>query len=55
MKQAAHLHDFRVPMLLPGITISPTDFVPIEQTQMARFDDERRRLFGILITGAVNT
>jgi branched-chain amino acid transport system substrate-binding protein len=41
-------------MLLPGITISPTDFVPVEQIQMVRFDDGRWRLFGILVTGAVN-
>src|ERR1700720_2217527 len=56
MKEAANLHDFRVPMLLPGITIntSPTDFAPIKQIQMGRFDGERWRLFGPLITGAVN-
>ena len=56
MKQAANLHDFTVPMLLPGITIntSPTDFAPIKQIQMARFDGERWRLFGPLIKGAVS-
>jgi branched-chain amino acid transport system substrate-binding protein len=56
MKEAANLHDFRVPMLLPGITIntSTTDFAPIKQIQMGRFDGERWRLFGPLITGAVN-
>ena len=45
MKQAANLHDFTVPMLLPGITIntSPTDFAPVKQVQMARFDGERWR------------
>ena len=55
MKQAASLHDFRVPMLLPGITIntSPTDFAPVKQVQMARFDGERWRLFGPVLTGAV--
>jgi len=55
-KQAANLHDFRVPMLLPGITIntSPTDFAPIKQIQMARFDGERWQLFGPLISGAVS-
>jgi branched-chain amino acid transport system substrate-binding protein len=42
MKQAASLKDFVVPMLLPGIKIntSPTDFYPIEQEQLARFDGE---------------
>src|SRR6516165_3167549 len=55
MKQAANLHDFTVPMLLPGITIntSPTDFAPIKQVQMGRFDGERWQLFGSLLTGAV--
>ena len=55
MRQAANLHDFTVPMLLPGIKIntSPADFAPVKQIQMARFDGERWRLFGPLITGAV--
>ena len=55
MKQAANLHDFTVPMLLPGIKIntSPTDFAPVKQVQMGRFDGERWRLFGSLLTGAV--
>ena len=55
MKEAANLHGFRVPMLLPGITIntSPTDFAPIKQIQMARFDGERWQLFGPLISGKV--
>jgi branched-chain amino acid transport system substrate-binding protein len=55
MKEAANLHDFTVPMLLPGIKIntSPTDFAPIKQIQMGRFDGERWRLFGPLITGKV--
>ncbi len=55
MKQAANLHEFRVPLLLPGITIntSPTDFAPVKQVQMARFDGERWRLFGPVLTGAI--
>jgi branched-chain amino acid transport system substrate-binding protein len=55
MTQAANLHDFRVPMLLPGITLNtrPTDFAPIKQMQMAKFDGERWQLFGPLISGAV--
>jgi branched-chain amino acid transport system substrate-binding protein len=55
MRQAANLHNFRVPMLLPGITIntSPTDFAPIKQVQMARFTGERWELFGPLLGGAV--
>ena len=55
MKQAANVHDFTVPMLLPGIKVntSPTDFGPVKQVQMARFTGERWELFGPLITGAV--
>jgi branched-chain amino acid transport system substrate-binding protein len=56
MKQAANLHDFTVPMLLPGVKIntSPTDFAPVKQVQMARFDGERWRLFGPLLSSAVS-
>jgi ABC-type branched-subunit amino acid transport system substrate-binding protein len=55
MKQAASLHDFTTPMLLPGIKIntSPTDFAPIKQVQMSKFDGQRWNLFGDLLTGAV--
>ncbi len=55
MKQAASLHDFTVPMLLPGIkaNTSPTDFAPLKQVQMGRFDGQKWVLFGPLIAGAV--
>ncbi|MGH7030326.1 MAG: ABC transporter substrate-binding protein, partial [Stellaceae bacterium] len=55
MKQAANIHHLSLPMLLPGITIntSPTDFAPIKQVQMARFNGERWVLFGPLISGAL--
>jgi branched-chain amino acid transport system substrate-binding protein len=55
MKQAASLKSFSVPMLLPGITLntSPTDFAPIKQVQMGRFDGARWQLFGPLLAGAV--
>jgi branched-chain amino acid transport system substrate-binding protein len=55
MRQAADLHHFKLPMLLPGITIntSPTDFAPIKQVQLARFNGERWMLFGPILTGAV--
>ena len=50
MKQAASVQDFVVPMALPGIKIntSPTDFYPIEQEQLVRYDGERWVLFGEL-------
>jgi len=55
MKQAANLKDFTLPMLLPGIKLntSPTDFAPVKQVQMGKFDGSQWRLFGPLITGAV--
>ncbi len=55
MKQAANLHDFKLRMLLPGISINttPTDFAPIKQVQMGRFDGDRWQLFGPLLTGAI--
>jgi len=55
MEQAANLHELSLPMLLPGITIntSPTDFAPIKQVQLARFDGERWQLFGSVISSAL--
>jgi branched-chain amino acid transport system substrate-binding protein len=48
MRQAANVKDLELPLLLPGIKIntSPTDFAPIEQEQLARFDGERWATFG---------
>lgn len=48
MKQAANVKNFELPLLLPGIKIntSPTDFAPIEQEQLAKFDGEKWALFG---------
>jgi branched-chain amino acid transport system substrate-binding protein len=55
MKQAASLHDLELPMLLPGILINtgPTNFAPIKQAQMRRFDGERYVPFGPVLTGAI--
>jgi branched-chain amino acid transport system substrate-binding protein len=55
MRQAANLHGFTVPLLLPGITINtgPSDFAPIKQVRMARFDGARWQLFGPVLTGAI--
>jgi branched-chain amino acid transport system substrate-binding protein len=51
MRQAANIKNFELPLLLPGIKIntSPTDFAPIEQEQLAKFDGERWVLFGEMI------
>jgi branched-chain amino acid transport system substrate-binding protein len=55
MKQAANLKNATVPTLLPGVTMntSPTDFFPIEQMQMMRFNGERWELFGPVIAGEI--
>jgi branched-chain amino acid transport system substrate-binding protein len=54
MKQAASLHDLKLPMLLPGITISTsaTDYAPIKQMQLAKFDGKTWQLFGQVLSGA---
>ena len=48
MKQAANFQKLRVPMLLPGITVStsPTDYYPIQAVQLQRFKGESWDLFG---------
>jgi len=55
MRQAANLHDFTVPLLLPSVAIntSQNDFAPIKQVRMGRFNGERWELFGPLLSGAV--
>ena len=55
MKQAANLKDFRTEMLLPGIMIntSPTDFAPISQLQLMKFQGEKWDLFGDIVSGDV--
>ncbi len=54
MKQAASIHNLTQPMLLPGITISTsaTDFAPVKQMQMAKFDGTTWQLFGEVISAA---
>ena len=47
MKQAANL-DVALPLLLPGIKMntSPTDYYPIEEMRLQRFNGERFEVFG---------
>ena len=54
MKQAASIHDEKLPMALPGITLSTsaTDFAPIKQMQLQKFEGETWKLFGELISGS---
>ena len=54
MKQAASLHNVAPPMLLPGITLSTsaTDFAPIKQMQLEKFDGTTWKLFGEVISAS---
>jgi branched-chain amino acid transport system substrate-binding protein len=53
MKQAASLKNVELPMALPGIKVntSATDFFPIKQMQMQKFNGERWELFGPIMSG----
>jgi hypothetical protein len=55
MKQAANLKDFRTEVLLPGVMVntSPTDFAPISQLQLMKFNGEKWDLFGDIVSADV--
>jgi len=55
MKQAASLQNFRTEILLPGIAIntSATDFAPISQLQLMKFEGDKWQLFGDVISADV--
>jgi branched-chain amino acid transport system substrate-binding protein len=55
MRQAANLKDVEIGVFLPGIRMntSATDFFPIEQMQMMKFNGERWELFGPVIAGEI--
>jgi branched-chain amino acid transport system substrate-binding protein len=54
MKQAASIHALKLPMALPGVTVSTsaTDFAPIKQMQLQKFEGETWKLFGEVISGS---
>jgi len=54
IKQAASMHDLKLPMLLPGITLSTSadDYQPIKQMQLQKFDGNTWQLFGEVISGS---
>ena len=54
MKQAASIHDLKLPMLLPGITVSTSanDFAPIKQLQLIKFDGKTWQRFGEVISAS---
>jgi branched-chain amino acid transport system substrate-binding protein len=51
MREAANLHGLTLPMMLPGVTIntSPTDYRPIKQMRLVRFDGKSWVPFGELL------
>jgi branched-chain amino acid transport system substrate-binding protein len=56
MRQAANLN-FEIGVFLPGTRIktSPTDFAPLEQLQMQRFEGETWHRFGPVMSGEKNS
>ncbi len=52
MRQAANLKNLELPILIPRIRINtgPSDYSPIEQMQLQRFDGKQWVLFGNIIT-----
>ena len=52
MRQATNLKDLELPMLLPGIKIntSPTDYYPIEQVRLLKFNGDRWEMFGDVVS-----
>jgi branched-chain amino acid transport system substrate-binding protein len=56
MKQASNIKDLELPMALPGIKVNTTatDWYPLKQMQMGKFDGERWVLFGKVREGKVH-
>jgi branched-chain amino acid transport system substrate-binding protein len=56
MKQAANLKNFSASMLLPNIVVntSSTDFRPIEQMQLMKFNGKSWDRFGPIISGELS-
>ena len=54
MRQATNLHDLHEDVLLPGITIntSPTNYHPVRQMQLQRFDGKSWVLFGDVLAAS---
>jgi branched-chain amino acid transport system substrate-binding protein len=54
MKQAESLHDFELPVVLPGIKINTThaDHRPISSMQFVKWDGKTWQRFGDIVTGA---
>jgi len=56
MRQAASIRGLKLPMLLPGITISTSaeDYAPIKQMQLQKLDGTNWKVFGEVMTGSGN-
>jgi branched-chain amino acid transport system substrate-binding protein len=56
MRQAANLKNIELDLLLPGIKIntSQSDYFPIEQMQLTRFNGEHGELIGPMMSGEVS-
>jgi ABC-type branched-subunit amino acid transport system substrate-binding protein len=56
MREAANLHELELPMLLPGIrvTTTPTDFFPVEQMQLMRWNGSQWVRLGALLSSGEN-
>ncbi len=52
MQQATGFRKFRIPMILPGITVStgPTDYYPLQAMQLQRFKGQSWELFGDILS-----
>jgi len=52
LKQATHLSNVELDLLLPGITVTttPNDYRVNKQLQMVQFDGERWQRFGSIVT-----
>jgi branched-chain amino acid transport system substrate-binding protein len=52
LKQATNIKDLELPLLLPGIKVNytPTDYSPIQQARVSRFDGTKWVRFGELIS-----
>jgi len=55
MKQAASIHGLALDGLLPGIKVSTsaTDFAPVKQLQLEKFEGETWVRFGDVISGEI--
>jgi branched-chain amino acid transport system substrate-binding protein len=56
MRQATHLSGLALPMLQPGVVLStsPTDYLPVKQMRLVRFDGRTWVPFGAAIDGRIS-